>query len=148
MHQYLAIEGRCSGPEADAVIFPFVQADAVVCLICKTVPGCHRRKMQIMRVYFVLRLLRIQCQLSLAATGAPAIQPVEILAVMIIVSPGFLEFKIPVFQHLRIQPAVGRIIDILKKQAEHPRLYGRFHIFTDFYLIHSVSPFLPLYFPA
>ena len=117
----IALKGNASGIEGCPVGFSLFQSHAVIGLVGKALSRVIRRKSEIVGICPVHGTSHYIFHPSFAMLlcGAPAVTAVQLRIIISHRAVAVQEFKGSVFNHFRIQTAVCRIIDVLKKKADH-----------------------------
>ena len=105
----------------------FFQINTVVCLIPEALSRILRRKPQIPGIHAADRASRhiFHAALTTFFGRIPSIAPRRLGIVVSHVPVTVHKGKRPVFNHLCVQTAVRRVVDILKKQTDHAVLNRR-----------------------
>ena len=137
-------------PEGELIAHTRFQIHAVVRLIGDARARSLRLHAQIVRVLHEQRAVVLDFERRAVRRGvrAPRVLSVRLHRETILFAPHFLGFKVAVFQHLRVQTAVQRIVDVLEKQPEASCAHGnaaRFrhcdlHIFSPCRRIRRSAP--------
>ena len=116
-----------SGIEGDMIGHALLKADPVIGLVGKTLARLRRRKAKVVRVLLTERISRNKEKAGKAfrilfiCPGAPRIARVRYQIKAVRIAVGIAGLKGAVLDHLRVEAAVRGKVDILKKEADHPR---------------------------
>ncbi len=121
------LEFHAPGPEYNFVVHSFFQINAVIGLVPDARPGLGGLQPHIVRVLLAVGAARDDAAshpvCRVRRIGAPGIAAVILHMIVAGIPRGFHALKGTVLHHLRVQPAVRRVIDVLEEQTYHALLY-------------------------
>ena len=119
------LELHASGPEQEFVLHAFFQTDTLIGFVPDALPRLGCPQPHVVRILLAQRASHDAARLCSGAHRicAPGVPAVIRHLIITGIPRGLHELKGTVLQHLRVQPAVRGVIDVLEEQPYHALLY-------------------------